>query len=746
MDGTTLKELAERRASVRSAASDVGARLDGRIRELLGSRIPGAEDDTVLALLDGETARVARRTGWSSLVVRTDADATRASVYVGPKLLNEAILPRSDGATDSPAARAAVVLRWFADRGLRFSELSGIAAAGGYLSAVPPGTYRLCEDMVTDLDHGALAHPANLAIPTALLLAAEIGPDALRTTTDPRSSGLVDAAERLVLSSRLRSRGETAHVASLRAAASLVANAMGAPLAELTIIAAHLGPESSAARIAGGRFERLAPSFGALPGAASSGALPLAELLLGLANHNLRSDEIAAEVLSGGGGLAIFAGASDESRKAWVDPAFAREAAAGVLALAAGRAPVDAVVLTGELVEDAAIAAAVVNNIPLDAPIVCVPGTLETSALCAGLLRACADPAASADYVAIRDRTAADRAEQDRALDAALFGAERAQRAVSRRRACSVNDIILAASGKDGDALPVIAIAGADNEEALLASKLANNEGGVRLARFLLVGPYGSISDLAWELDVPIDEENYFVVDSQRPVDTAVALYADGVADIVMKGAVTTAELLKGYFSGLKARGLARPGLKLSHIGLFDVPGRSKLIAIADAALNPDPDLDLRAVILENSLVALRALGIDRPKVAVISATEKPSDKVLSSIEGRKIAERFEGRTDLIVEGPISVDLALSPDAAREKHYGGLIRGDADLLLVPTIDVGNAIYKSLTVAGGATTAGAVIGGAAPIILTSRGDSARSKLSSIAFAIVLARRSAQEANR
>jgi phosphate butyryltransferase len=746
LDGANLKNLAERRAAARGSATAAGAGIGARIRELVSRRAPGAEDGVVIALLGGELADVARRTGWSSLVIRTDAGATRASVYVGPKLIADATLPRSGDGADSPAARAEVVRRWFEERGLRFSELSGIAAAGGFLAPVPPGTYRLCDAMAADLDHGAYPHPANLAIPTALLLAAGTGADTILTTTDPRSSGLVDTPGRLTLSSRLRSRGEIAHVASLRAAACLVAEAAGAPLSALTIVAAHFGPESSAARIAGERFERVAPCFGALPGGASSGALPLAELLLGLGGHDLRLYDIAAEVLSGGGGLAAFAGASRESREEWVVPAFAREAAAGVLALAAGPAPLDAVVLTGELLEDGAIAAAIAGNLPLDAPVVCVPGSLETSALCAGLLRACADPTASADYAVARERAAAERAERDRALDAALFLPAKASGAQGPRRACSANDIILAASSGDGEALPVIAIAGADNEEALLAAKLANNDSGVRLARFLLVGPYGAISDLAWELDVPLDEENFFIVDSAQPVDAAVALYADGVADIVMKGAVTTAGLLKGYFTGLKARGLARHGQKLSHIGLFDVPGRSKLIAIADAALNPDPDLDLRAVILENSLVALKALGIDRPKVAVISATEKPSDKVLSSIEARQIADRFKGRPDLVIEGPISVDLALSPDSAREKRYGGLIRGDADLLLVPTIDVGNAIYKSLTVAGGATTAGAVIGGAAPIVLTSRGDSARSKLSSIALAIVLAKRSAQEANR
>ncbi len=98
----------------------------------------------------------------------------------------------------------------------------------------------------------------------------------------------------------------------------------------------------------------------------------------------------------------------------------------------------------------------------------------------------------------------------------------------------------------------------------------------------------------------------------------------------------------------------------------------------------------------------------------------------------------FAGRDDVIVEGPLSVDLSLSPESAREKGYKGQIRGDADLLLVPTLDVGNAAYKSFTVTGRATIAGAVVGGDRPLVLTSRGDSARSKLSSIALAIVLAR--------
>jgi phosphate butyryltransferase len=133
------------------------------------------------------------------------------------------------------------------------------------------------------------------------------------------------------------------------------------------------------------------------------------------------------------------------------------------------------------------------------------------------------------------------------------------------------------------------------------------------------------------------------------------------------------------------------------------------------------------------------ALGFVRPKIAVISAIEKATAAVTSSMDAQTIAARYRDRADVIVEGPLSVDISLSPEVAHEKHYAGRIRGDADLLLVPDIDAGNALYKAFTVVSGASTAGAIVGGEAPVILVSRGDSSRSKLASIALAVVLTNR-------
>jgi len=281
-----------------------------------------------------------------------------------------------------------------------------------------------------------------------------------------------------------------------------------------------------------------------------------------------------------------------------------------------------------------------------------------------------------------------------------------------------------------------VAVVGADNEEALLAAKLAVEEG--HLARFLLVGPHGRVSQLAWELDVPIDDENFLLVDAADPVTRSMELLQAGLCDTLMKGSVMTAALLKGYLGYLKGKGLTGHGLLLSHIGLFEIPGRGRLVAITDAAINTNPDVEARVRILENALSVLHLLGFARPKVAVVSAVEKVSRAVTSSVEGEAIAARFAGRTDLIIEGPLSVDLSLSPDSAREKKYRGQIQGDADLLLVPDLDVGNAIYKAFTVTSGAALAGAVIGGEAPFVLTSRGDSSKSKLASLALALLLTR--------
>ncbi|MCK4351007.1 MAG: butyrate kinase, partial [Candidatus Krumholzibacteria bacterium] len=139
---------------------------------------------------------------------------------------------------------------------------------------------------------------------------------------------------------------------------------------------------------------------------------------------------------------------------------------------------------------------------------------------------------------------------------------------------------------------------------------------------------------------------------------------------------------------------------------------------------------------LENALQVARYLNLEKPKVAVISAVETLNPSVESSIEAGKLADEYREREDCIVEGPLSLDVAMDPHSAREKKYPGRIKGNADILLMPDIESGNVVYKTLTVSSGAYLAGVVVGPGVPIILGSRGDSARTKLASISLGCIV----------
>ncbi len=277
---------------------------------------------------------------------------------------------------------------------------------------------------------------------------------------------------------------------------------------------------------------------------------------------------------------------------------------------------------------------------------------------------------------------------------------------------------------------------GAENEDAVAAAKQANEEGRYPIARFVLVGDFYEINKLAWEYDIKIDGVNYRIADTKTPVETALELYDAGKVDLLMKGGVKTEEIMRGALRYLKSSGKLEKGKIYSHVGVFQIPTYPKLLLVTDAAINPNPDNEMRKKILENALMVARCLNIKKPKVAVISAVETLNPSVESSILAREFADQYSDREDCIVEGPLSLDIAIDPHSAAEKKYGGRIKGNADILLMPDIEAGNVIYKTLTVSSGAYLAGVVVGAGIPIVLTSRGDSARSKLASISLACII----------
>lgn len=230
------------------------------------------------------------------------------------------------------------------------------------------------------------------------------------------------------------------------------------------------------------------------------------------------------------------------------------------------------------------------------------------------------------------------------------------------------------------------------------------------------------------------------VIDEPDPVAAAaraVALVRGGEADVLMKGLVATSDYMKRILD--RESGLLPTGRVLSHVTVLEFPGLSRLLFVADVAIIPQPDVAAKLQIVEYCLHAARSFGVVRPRVALLAATEKISPKMPATVEAdeiRRLAQ--DGRFgDAVVDGPLALDVAISPEACRIKELDSPVGGLADVLVFPNIESGNVFYKTATQLAGARVAAAVVGTTAPCVLTSRADDEESKLLSIALGCRLA---------
>jgi phosphate butyryltransferase len=271
-----------------------------------------------------------------------------------------------------------------------------------------------------------------------------------------------------------------------------------------------------------------------------------------------------------------------------------------------------------------------------------------------------------------------------------------------------------------------ISIAAAQDEDVLTAAKLAKDKG---LANLILVGEKARIVPLAKKAGL----EDCRVVDAANEKDAlekAVRLVTDKEAQVLMKGLVNTSDFLKAV---LNSR--LRTNRLLSHLTANEIPGTEKLVYHTDTGMNVAPDVNAKEQILLNAVDALKSLGVRMPKVAVLAANEKVSEKIPATADAAELVRRA-ARGDyppMILEGPIAMDVALNPKAARHKSIDSKISGDVDLFLVPGIEAGNILGKALQFYVRMKVAGVIIGAACPIILTSRAESPEGKLQSIALA-------------
>lgn len=222
--------------------------------------------------------------------------------------------------------------------------------------------------------------------------------------------------------------------------------------------------------------------------------------------------------------------------------------------------------------------------------------------------------------------------------------------------------------------------------------------------------------------------------DPEKAVELAVRMVHDHEADVLMKGKVATPVLLKGVLN--KEWGL-RTGRLLSHFALFEVKTYHKLIAVTDVAMNIAPTLSDKIQIINNSVQFLRKMGIAKPKVAVLGAIEMVNESMQATLDAALLSKmnQRDQIKNCIIDGPLAFDNAVSFESAKHKGIKSEVAGDTDILLMPDIEVGNVLYKSLVFFAKAKVASVILGAKAPIVLTSRSDSEESKYNSILLAAI-----------
>mgnify|MGYP001394757808 CR=1 FL=1 len=278
-----------------------------------------------------------------------------------------------------------------------------------------------------------------------------------------------------------------------------------------------------------------------------------------------------------------------------------------------------------------------------------------------------------------------------------------------------------------------VAVAAAADKHVLDALMMAKNEG---FAEPILIGEKEAIKKIAQELS--FDLSTIEIIDIADPFLAsveAVSLIRNKKADILMKGLVGTGPMLKAVLD--KENGL-RKGAVLSHVALFETQFYHKLLGVTDAAMNVAPEFDDKVSLVKNAIEVFHKLGMKEPKVAVIGAVETVNPKMEATVHAAMLTQmnRRKQIKGCIIDGPLALDNAVSAESAQHKGIVSDVAGDVDLIVTPDINSGNILYKALNFLGGATTAAVIMGARVPIVLTSRADSERSKLMSIALAAAI----------
>ena len=282
--------------------------------------------------------------------------------------------------------------------------------------------------------------------------------------------------------------------------------------------------------------------------------------------------------------------------------------------------------------------------------------------------------------------------------------------------------------------LKKVSVSNAQDEPVLQAVKAAKEQ---NIATAILVGDEAKIREIAASIDMDLtDFEIINEPDTEAAALKAVELVHNGKADILLKGLLETKTFLKSVLN--KGVGL-RTGKMLSHVCVFEIEGINRLLFFTDVAFNTYPTLADKVNIINNAVEVAHACGIECPKVAPLCAVETVNPKMQPTVDADNLTKMYEGGDfkGCQIYGPLSMDLAIDPEAAVHNGVTNPVAGHADILLFPNIDAGNITYKILVRTAKVKIGNVLVGTSAPVVLTSRSDDFQTKLNSIALATVIA---------
>ncbi|MNM53378.1 Phosphate acetyltransferase [compost metagenome] len=272
-----------------------------------------------------------------------------------------------------------------------------------------------------------------------------------------------------------------------------------------------------------------------------------------------------------------------------------------------------------------------------------------------------------------------------------------------------------------------VAVVAAEDEHALESVFKARNEG---IVEPILIGNEEKIREISKQLNE--DLKDLTIINVEEPKEAAikaVELAREGKAQVIMKGKIQTADLLRAVVN--KENGLGT-GRIMSHMAMHELPNYHKLLAVTDGGMMMYPNVQEKKQIIENAVDIFKAIGYTKPKVGILAAVENVNTKMPETVDADNLKQmNINGEiTDCLIEGPISYDLVMSKESAEIKGYKSEVVADADILVVPNITTGNILGKSLVYSAEAKMAGFVIGAKVPIVLTSRGSTAEEKYLSL----------------